>query len=64
MASRGWLTCWCSPRTISAGVSTLKPGDDVDALIERADGCLYAAKRNGRNRVVSTPNDLPDKITA
>jgi diguanylate cyclase len=38
--------------TISVGVSMLKPGDDTDALIERADGCLYAAKRNGRNRVV------------
>src|SRR6202035_1488032 len=38
--------------TISVGVSLLKPGDDTDALIERADACLYAAKRNGRNRVV------------
>jgi diguanylate cyclase len=38
--------------TISVGVSMLKAGDDTDALIERADGCLYAAKRNGRNRVV------------
>jgi diguanylate cyclase len=38
--------------TISVGVSMLKPGDDTDALIERADGCLYAAKRNGRNRVI------------
>src|SRR5262249_25598233 len=38
--------------TISIGVSMLKPGDDTDALIERADGCLYAAKRNGRNRVI------------
>jgi len=38
--------------TISVGVSMLKPGDDTDALIERADACLYAAKRNGRNRVV------------
>ena len=38
--------------TISVGVSLLKPGDDPDALIERADACLYAAKRNGRNRVI------------
>jgi diguanylate cyclase len=38
--------------TISVGVSMLKPGDDTDSLIERADACLYAAKRSGRNRVV------------
>jgi len=38
--------------TISVGVSMLKPGDDVPSLIERADACLYAAKRNGRNRVI------------
>jgi diguanylate cyclase len=38
--------------TISIGVSMLQPGDDPDSLIERADACLYAAKRNGRNRVI------------
>jgi diguanylate cyclase len=38
--------------TISVGVSMLKPGDDTDSLIERADACLYAAKRSGRNRVI------------
>jgi len=38
--------------TISVGVSMLKAGDDTDSLIERADACLYAAKRAGRNRVI------------
>ena len=38
--------------TISAGVAVLSPRDDADSLIERADACLYAAKRNGRNRVI------------
>jgi diguanylate cyclase len=38
--------------TISVGVSILKPDDTTDSLIERADACLYVAKRNGRNRVI------------
>jgi len=38
--------------TISIGVATYRHGDTIQSLIERADGCLYAAKRNGRNRVI------------
>lgn len=38
--------------TISVGVSMLKPTDTTDSLLERADACLYAAKRSGRNRAV------------
>jgi diguanylate cyclase len=38
--------------TISIGVAALRPGDTAQSLIARADTCLYAAKRNGRNRVI------------
>jgi len=39
--------------TISIGVAQFRKGEKLDALVERADACLYAAKRAGRNRVVS-----------
>jgi len=42
------------PVTISIGLSSLsKPGDTPESLMKRADEALYAAKRDGRNRVVA-----------
>jgi diguanylate cyclase len=38
--------------TVSIGVAMYRPGDTSQGLIERADACLYAAKRHGRNRVI------------
>ncbi len=38
--------------TISLGVAIMPEGDDAQSLIARSDACLYAAKGNGRNRVI------------
>ena len=39
--------------TLTAGVSTHVKGDDVNALLARADDALYQGKRAGRNRVIA-----------
>ena len=38
--------------TISLGVAMHRPGDTAVSLLERADQCMFKAKRDGRNRTV------------
>jgi diguanylate cyclase (GGDEF)-like protein len=39
--------------TVSLGLAELNPGEEsFDALLKRADGALYEAKDQGRNRLV------------
>jgi diguanylate cyclase len=39
--------------TISIGVACFAPGETTEAVIRRADACLYGAKHNGRNLVIN-----------
>ncbi|PLW77446.1 GGDEF domain-containing protein [Cohaesibacter celericrescens] len=50
--------------TISIGCSVFTPGDHAQDLIERADQCMYTAKRQGRNLVkCETDPDVPELLT-
>jgi len=44
-------------RTASFGVARFSPGDDVEALIGRADAGLYAAKNAGKNQTMAAQTD-------
>jgi diguanylate cyclase len=53
------------PRTLSMGLSQLRPGDDGEALKKVADQALYQAKSEGRNKVaVHRPGLLPGAARA
>ena len=48
--------------TASLGVASLRPDDDVRALLRRADLAMYTAKSDGRDRVVGIPDFIgPDE---
>ena len=50
--------------TISLGIAAFRPGDSCISLLERADQCMYRAKRAGRNRTFTDAESpiggLPD----
>jgi diguanylate cyclase len=39
--------------TLSVGLTSVKPNDDIETFIDRADKALYEAKQTGRDKVVS-----------
>lgn len=41
------------PVTISIGVTTANETDSATSLLQRADHCMYQAKRSGRNQVIA-----------
>ena len=45
------------PVTVSVGVATLRDGDDLHTLTDRADAALYGAKQAGRDRVMVAAED-------
>ena len=49
--------------TVSIGVASGSPATAIDLLITRADGALYRAKDNGRNRV-EIAGDATEKAAA
>jgi diguanylate cyclase len=44
--------------SISIGLAQLRGNETVASLVERADECLYASKRGGRNRVTTDADQI------
>jgi two-component system cell cycle response regulator len=52
------------PITASVGVATLRGGESLDSLIDRADRAMYEAKGGGRNRVVAATEPATRAVPA
>lgn len=50
--------------TVSVGLATREPGEPPGDLVARADRALYAAKRDGRNRVMAAVAPDRGRLTA
>lgn len=50
--------------TLSMGAAFLSWNDTIESLIERADNCLYAAKKAGRNRVIDETTSSDEASSA
>lgn len=62
IAAHDWTTaCGSVPVTISVGLSCARAGDSQFTVLRRADDLLYAAKRDGRNRLF---HDTAGELTA
>jgi diguanylate cyclase (GGDEF)-like protein/PAS domain S-box-containing protein len=65
---RANLQSFCFPAgvraTASLGVASRRPGENLAGLIGRADGAMYRAKQDGRNRVVIDAVDLAVETVA
>lgn len=50
--------------SLSIGVAELQPGEDAQAVVERADAALYASKNAGRDRVTVASQQLKGAASA
>jgi diguanylate cyclase len=50
--------------TLSFGAAQYRPGESLDALVQRADAALYHAKRQGRNQVATETMLEPEKAAS
>ncbi|MDA8098543.1 MAG: sensor domain-containing diguanylate cyclase [Nitrospiraceae bacterium] len=44
--------------SVSMGIASLAPGDDIDTFVTRVDVALYSSKHDGRNRITVVHADM------